>query len=105
MNNKVKVVRTNQWIFNIIWIPHFEATQVPNIKKTWKTQKTFPRHLDDMAESFLMSAFRNGSLRTMKAIFFFGWSFRMFGDVPRSDPSKFSERFVYERPWKGFWKI
>ena len=26
-----------------------------------------PRHLDDFAESFLMSAFRNGSLRTMKA--------------------------------------
>ena len=29
---------------------------------------TETRHLDDMAESFLMSAFRNGSLRTMKAL-------------------------------------
>eukprot|EP00435_Cladocopium_sp_Y103_P068953 s221_g32.t1 len=31
------------------------------------TEKNNALHLDDFAESFLMSAFRNGSLRTMKA--------------------------------------
>ena len=64
-------------------------------KKNEKTTKTSPRHLDDMAESFLMSAFRNGSLRTMKAVFgvFLEWSFHMFGDFAQNPRG-----FVYERP-------